>query len=269
MIKSATIFKILDMSSEVSLTPFEPCLPSQESSHGWTPPNGGELCESINGQLILQYTSETKKIPTEAVNRRLEQICAEFEKATGRKQGKKARKEIKEDIIVGMLPNIIPTRVSTICWISRDKGLVIVDAAPKRATDVAVALSVAFGMNFARIASDTSIKMRGWLTGTAPEFFDVGIDCDLASTDESATRVKYVKHNLDIPEVSDHIRTGMSVKSVGLMWEDNVYFVLNEDLSLKKIEFFGGEGEFDSTAFIETNQINAIAEALMQEFSIK
>jgi len=283
MLKQATVFKIIDMPlpefdviDSLESRAFQPCIPSQEISHGWTPPDKLSLCECINGQLIMQFTTEQKKIPAAALKRKLNERCKAFESSIGRKPSKKETKEIKEELIFELLPSIIPTRVSTNCWVNPIGKIVVVDASPKRANDVASAMCAALtGLVLEPFTAESSMTMAGWLAGDeSPESFMIGIDCDLASTNESKTRVKYVKHNLDIPEVVYHVTNGMSVKSVGLMWADKVYFTLNDDLSLKKIEFLEtpqieDATDFEANAYIETTEINDLIKDLIAEFSTK
>ena len=86
---------------------FEPCGPSQEKSAGWVEPRGeanGPLVESIGGQWLVEYMIESKQVPGSVVRRKLDERCAQIEATTGRKPGKKEKKELKEDITLELLP---------------------------------------------------------------------------------------------------------------------------------------------------------------------
>lgn len=280
MIKQATIYKAISMPdpefklvAALKSAEFQPCLPSQETSSGWTAPDKNELCECINGQLIMQYTTESKKIPADALKRAVEKRCKEAEQLTGRKPSGSYKKEIKQEVINDMILKAFPSRVSTKCWINPIDGMAVIDAAPKRAAEVATALVQSIkGLGLEPLGLSPSLSMRSWLTGVNPKHFDIGIDCELVSTDESKTKVKYVKHNLGIPEIVDHITKGMIPKSIGLTCTDQISFILNSDMSIKQIEFLDqpeidDASAFEADAFIATTAFNQLISNLVSELS--
>ncbi len=80
---------------------FTPCGASQEKSVGWVEPRGeahGPLVESVGRQLILKLKIETKTVPGSVVTRKAKERAAQIEESTGRKPGKKAIRELKDDI---------------------------------------------------------------------------------------------------------------------------------------------------------------------------
>ena len=87
--------------------PFVPCGATQEKSAGWTPPRGvahGALVESVGGQWLLEYMIESKTLPAAVVRRKVDERAAQVEAASGRKPGKRERKELKEDVTLALLP---------------------------------------------------------------------------------------------------------------------------------------------------------------------
>lgn len=279
MIKKATIFKAIQMPNPefkvvaaLQMSAFQPCLPIQQISSGWTPPNETELCECINGQLVMQYTTETKKIPADVLKRNVDRRCKEIEALTGRKAWKMRKAEVKQEVIDDLILKAFPKRINTKCWINPINQTVIVDAAPKRATEVANALMAAIdGLVLESLKIQPAASMASWLSGlTVPSFAEIGIDCELTTADESKTKVKYVKHNLQIPEVADHIKSGMIPSSVSLLWGDRVSFTLNDDMSLSKIEFLEkpeieDASQFEADVYLATTDINALVQDLVEE----
>ena len=86
---------------------FAPCTPSQEKSTGWTEPRGqdhGPLVESVGGQWVLEFMIEAKTLPGSVVRRKVDERCAQIEATTGRKPGKKEKRDLKEDITQELLP---------------------------------------------------------------------------------------------------------------------------------------------------------------------
>ena len=61
---------------------FSPCSATQEVSDGWVPPRGeahGALVESIGGQWLLRFHSESKILPASVVQQRVQDKCSAIE----------------------------------------------------------------------------------------------------------------------------------------------------------------------------------------------
>ena len=62
------------MEEALQKTPFTPCGATQEKSSGWVPPRGEEhglLAESVGGQWVMRYMSESKMLPASVLNRKV------------------------------------------------------------------------------------------------------------------------------------------------------------------------------------------------------
>lgn len=106
MFKNLQLFKIIqaniphDFSASLEARGFVPCGSTQEKSVGWVPPRGNEHDEFapvIGGHTILKLTTEVKSVPSDVLQRKVDEQVAHIEQTTGRKPGKKERREIKED----------------------------------------------------------------------------------------------------------------------------------------------------------------------------
>ena len=227
---------------------YAPCAASQDRSVGWIPPRGeanGALLEAVAGQWIAKLMIETKAVPASVVRRKLDERCAEIEKTTGRKPGKKERKELKEDVLTALMPMAFPKMSAIDVWIDPVRNVIVLNTpSQSKADDVATQLVRAIdGLALSRFntAMEPSLAMASWLTdGEAPGEFELGRDAELASTDESKAKVQYTNHPLDIEEVVEHIEKGMRPTKLGLTWDDRVSFVLTEGMTLRSMTFLGG-----------------------------
>lgn len=284
MFKAITIYRIAgQFPSEPKLNVFVPCGPTQPKSIGWVPPRGhdhGELCEFVSGQHILKLMIETKKVPADVLDRAVDAACESIEQQTGRKPGKKQRKEIKEDVTMGLLPHAFPKRTSVFVWIDQTNMLLVIGSASSaRCDDVATALVDAFeGMVFHRLNTKVSPEgaMAAWLMEhDAPLSFTIDRECELKAADESGAVVKYGRHPLDIDEIHGHIREGKIPTKLALAWDDRVSFVLTDSLVLKKVEMLeaallGDKGmtleddAFDADVAIATGELSTMIQDLME-----
>lgn len=287
MFKNATLYRIIqmpspdyDITAALQAREFLPCGASQEVSHGWVPPRGEyqAMCECINGNLIYKLMTETKTVPTDVLDRKVKERAAAIEASTGRKPGRKETRDLKDDIRLELLPMAFAKRTSTLAWINPEQKLLVIDtASTKRADEVVTALIQSQeGLVLQRINTQVSpvARMADWLTKAfAPETLSVDRDCVLASMDESKAKVKYVKHNLDIQEVVDHIHNGMMPESLAVTWLNRVSFVLTGELTLKNIAILDVEvdagdekvDEFDASICIMTAELLSLTGDLIDE----
>ncbi len=260
---------------------FAPCGASQERSAGWVEPRGeahAPLVESIGGQWIMKFMVEAKVVPGTVVRRKLEERIAQIEKETGRKPGRKESKELKEDVLLQLLPMAFTRQGATPVWVDPQAGwLVVGSSAQARADEVVTALVEALpGVTVVPLYTQQSAAaaMSDWLVSQEPPAgFSVDRECELKAGDESKAVVRYARHPLDIEEIRAHIEQGKLPTRLALTWQDRVSFVLTEGMQIKKITFLEGvfegggnqkEDGFDADAAISTGELGQLVPDLLE-----
>lgn len=229
--------------------PFVPCGASQDKSVGWVSPRhgasgaeGAPLVESVNGQWMLRFMAEVRQVPASAIKRRVDDMAAQIEATTGRKPGKKEKRDLKEDAIATLLPQAFPREQSTWVWMDTEHQRLVLDTTSAgRADDIITALVKlldGFSVDLLQTATSPAVAMATWLTDqAAPAGFDIGKECELKSADETQAVVRYARHPLLTDEVRDHIAAGKQPTRLALDWDGRVTFVLSDTLQLKKVAF--------------------------------
>lgn len=224
---------------------FAACGPTQEMSVGWIPPRGqanGAMLETVGGHWILKLMTESKRVPTDVINRKVAEKVEEIEASTGRKPGKKEKRELKEDAKLALLPMAFTSRSTTTVWIDPAKKTLVIDTASQAKADAVVTALIKCidGLALQLINTNTSpaAAMAHWLsTMEAPSSFTVDRECELKAADESKSVVRYGRHALDIDEVAQHVRQGKIPTKLAMTWNDRVSFVLSDGFQIKKIDF--------------------------------
>ena len=282
MFKTLSLYKFqieggipADASGYLTDHEFMPCAPTQAQSVGWVAPRteGGDVIEFIGGHVILKLMIETKRVPSDVVDRALGERCKAIESATGRKPGKKERKELKEEINIDLLPHAFPSRSAVMVWFDPRAGVLALDAAGPKADTAVTALSKVFdGLSITPIQTmgAPGMAMTHWLmTGETPAPFTVDRECELKATDESKATVKYANHELDIGEIHDHISTGKVATKMALTWNDKASFVLTDTMVLKKVTLLDVQNqteavdEFDADVILTTETLRLLAADLI------
>ena len=261
---------------------FIPCAPTQPQSLGWAPPRGqanGALLEDIAGHWLLKLMIEQRVLPGAVVTQRAEELAAQVEQATGRKPGKKAMKELKEQATHELLPLAFTKTGAVRVWIAPKERLLMIDAgSPKRAEEVVSLLIKALdglALHLIQTAESPAVCMSAWLLdGVPPEGFTIDRDCELKAGDEMKSAVRYARHALDIEEVRQHLIAGKQPTRLAMSWKDRVSFVLTDTLQIKKIAFldlaFEGrdapskDEAFDADASLATGELGKLIPALIE-----
>jgi recombination associated protein RdgC len=243
---------------------FVACGASQEKSVGWIEPRGhanGPLLEVVAGQWVLKLMMETKVLPASVVKRKVQEQIDHIEVSTGRKPGKKERREITDDTRLSLLPMAFTKQASVWVWIDPQAGLLMTDAGSQGKSDEVMTCLVKAVDGLAVQLLNTQVSpaasMSIWLsTREAPVGFSVDRECELKASDESKAVVRYSRHALDTDEVSQHIAMGKVPTRLALTWNDRVSFVLTEGLQLKKLAFLETVFENAPTAAGDTSDDN-------------
>lgn len=268
----------------MSKSRFVECGPTQERASGWVEPRGeahGPLVESIGGQWIIKFQTETKAVPGAVLARKAKEVALHIEQTTGRKPGRKETKEIKEELKLTLLPNSFSKMGASLVWIDKEAGLLVIDAGSQSRADEVVTGLVKSIDGFSVALLDTQQSpvsaMAEWLTGDHADVwvdhnFSIGNECELKAGDESKSVVRYGRHPLDTEEVKQHIAQGKLPTKLALSWDDRVSFVLTEGMQLKKISFldvvFEGksadDGGFDADVAIMTGELSKMLPDLIE-----
>lgn len=279
MFKNLTVYRlapdwsasVADIETALDAARFAECGPTQPRAIGWTPPRGeshGALIEAVAGQWLLQLTVESKAVPGAVVKRQIDALAAQIERQTGRKPGKKQRGELKDQVLLDLLPLAFAKRAVVKVWIAPATRLLVIDAgSSSRADEALTALAQALPGLVAQpvhTAVSPAAAMADWLvSGEPPVPFTIDRDCELKAADGEKPVVRYARHALDLPEIRAHITAGKRPTRLALTWADRVSFTLTEGGQLKKLAFLDGvfEGRpqgdegFDADAAIATGEL--------------
>ncbi|MGL4435420.1 MAG: recombination-associated protein RdgC [Giesbergeria sp.] len=255
--------------------PFAACGATQERAVGFVPPRGeahGPLAESVGGQWVLRFMVEAKVLPGSVLARKVQDKVDQIERETGRKPGKKEKRDLKDEAKLDLLPMAFTKMGSMWVWIDPQARTLVLDTGSQARADEVVSqlvelLPAGFAVALLHTQTSPQTAMAHWLKEQdPPPGFTVDRECELKSPDETKAVVRYARHPLDIEEVQQHIQAGKLPTRLALTWDDRVSFVLTEGLQLKKIAFldtvFEGqaqdEGGFDTDVAIATGELSKL-----------
>lgn len=260
---------------------FEPTSPTQTLAVGFVPPRDdtSPLVENIGGHLIAAVMIERRNVPASAIQKHVDRQCEHIEQTTGRKPGKKERRQIKEDALLALLPQAFPKQVRVPLWFDRSRGLLAIGSTSQSVLDEAITALVrtAEDLILYPVQSNASPAgcMSAWLTfGEAPGAFDLGTECELRSEDETKAAVRYTNHHLVGQDVQRHLSEGKFPRRLGLNWNGRVSFRLSDTMAIDRLKMldlvFSEKADeqadmFDSEVAIYTGELGAMLDDLVLE----
>ena len=282
MIKNAIIYRIAEgwkpdlqqLEDALQKTVFVECAPTQERSVGWTPPRGeehGPLSESVAGQWMLRFMSQSKLLPASVLNDKVREKVAHIKETEGRNPGKKEKRELKDEAKLDLLPMAFTKTGGMWVWIDPQARTLVLDTSAQGRADEIVTLLAESLPGFALALLDTQTSpttaMAHWLvTQEPPAGFSADRETELKAADESKAVVRYARHPLDIDEVRQHIEHGKLPTKLAMTWDDRVSFVLNDGLQIRKINLLDAvmdgqsqdDAGFDTDVAITTGELSRL-----------
>ncbi len=224
---------------------FHPAGKHDLSSVGWSEPlgrNGQELFHSANGFIMLCLRTEQKILPAAAVKELVDVRAEEIEEKEARKVRGKERAALKEQVLMEMVPRAFSKSSRTFAYIDPKEGWLIVDAASdKKAEELIGLLRKSLGsFPAARInmINAPSAIMTQWLEREElPDYLELNDECELRDSLEDGGIVKIRKQSLLSEEVKIHLNAGKVVARLALIFDERISFVLDENITIKKVRF--------------------------------
>ena len=280
---TGTLPDFVTLEKALQQMPFDITTGQQNKSVGWVKPreDGGLFVESVNSQLIMRFMAETRQVPASVVQSRVDEMVSEWEATTGRKPGKKERRDLQEQAVAELLPNAFPRKRATWVWIDREKSRLIIDSTSAGVVDDIITTLVKLVEGFVsepmRTVAAPALVMSAWLSDQAATGdFEIGNACKLAGIGIPREVISYKNHPLPSEDVMNHITCGKVCTSLELEWDGRVSFTLTDDIKLKKITFSDGvleqskaqgqrADDFDGNVVMATSEIGQMLDELIAE----
>jgi recombination associated protein RdgC len=251
--KNLTVFRLTEaftltaeeLEEKLSALAFHPCGSHDEFSLGWVSPLGTKdapLVHSANHFMMVCTKKEERVLPTSVLNEMLAEKIAEIEEEQGRKLSKKDRTALKDELIFELLPRAFTFSRKLYAYIDVKGGFLIVDSAStNKAEDLVSLLRKCLG-SLPAVPLNTVKKpiatMTEWLlTQQTPNDVKVEDECELRAPEEAGGVIRCKRHDLSLPEIKNHLDIGKQVIKLALSWDNRLSFILDENLSVKRLKF--------------------------------
>lgn len=261
-----------ELEQKLAEAAIQPCGPQETSRQGWAFPlgkHGVQYVHCTNDSMMLSLAREERILPSSVIKEMLDERVQSIEDDQNRKVRKKEKDELKDQIITELLPKAFKRSQYTQGYIDRKNGWLIINtSSAKKADDFTSFLRKTLGslpVMFPEVQQSPSAIMTSWLqdSDSLAQDFILKDECELQSQADDRSVVRCKGLDIEGDEVQGHIKAEMRVVKLALDWQDRISFILNEDLTLKRIKF----GEFLNEKLSES-QLETAAEKFDASFAL-
>ncbi|HEX7037500.1 MAG TPA: recombination-associated protein RdgC [Pseudomonadales bacterium] len=234
------------LSAQLEQAAFQPCGPYSERSSGWEAPAGEGvelLCRRVAGADLLRLRSQVRLLPAAAVNEALEDRVAEFTKRMQRSPGRREKRQLKDEVHAELMPRALvkSERVKGFCLIAEE--LIAIDTASEaqaerfldKLRDALGSLKVTplkFRQPFAQLINRVFL-------GDGPPVFRPGRECRMQDPAAGAAVVSFQDIDLTDDDVQRHVRNGLKLTRLGLVFDELLTCVIDQDGVIRKLRLQG------------------------------
>lgn len=223
---------------------FKPCAGLDTHSMGWVAPAGrdsAQLVHAGNGRLMVCLRREDRLLPASVVREHVEEKAEAIAHAESRPVGRKEKQQIKDEVIVDLLPRAFTRSSHQYAYIDPEGGWVVVDSGTaKKAEEMLSVLRETLGsLRLKPLAVDRAPAsvLTAWLEGEPPTGFVLGDECELKEPVDKGGVMRGRRMDLASAEVRSHLDAGMQVSKLAVDWQERIGCILCDDLGIRRLRF--------------------------------
>lgn len=243
--QSQSALKLDSIAFENELTAFAlpACPRSAKFSLGWVSPLGQAaeaLSYSCNASIFVAFGKNERLLPATVVRDVLQEKIDKIETEQGRKISGKEKAAMRDDVIFELLPQAFIRHTHTLAFIDLDNQMLLIDTSnSNKAESVLNLLRQTLG-NLAVSPLKTKQDISNTLTqivssSQISQDFIIGENLELLDPKSNAS-IQCKALDLGAAEVKAHIKSGMAVSQLELIWQNKIRFFINANFELSRIK---------------------------------
>jgi len=235
-----------DLSAALQTAAFKPCGPLTERSNGWeapAPEAGDLLARRVSGADLIRLRSQSRVLPPAAVNEELEVRVDDYRQRMGEEPSGREKRRLKAEVRDELLPKSMVKSDRFWGFVDIASKVVGVDAAqPAMAERFERRLKAAFGdldLDPLKFESPVGEFLNAMFLGDAPPNFALGHECRMQAASDDVSTVRWANFDLTDSTIRRHVVDGMRLTHLGLVYDNIMSFVLDENGVITKLKFLG------------------------------
>lgn len=235
-----------ELSTALARAGFRPCGPLTERSSGFVPvaPEAGEsLARRVSGADLMRLRSQSRVLPHAAINEELEVRIEEYRERMGELPSAREKRRLKAEVRDKLLPKSMLKSDRIWGYFDRKENVLGIDAAQASFAErfVRRLQAACDAVNFKPLQFEQPVNdfLDRVLLGSAPAEFAVGRECRMRDAADAASVVRWTNFDLGERSIRDHVANGMRLTHLGIVYDNVMSCVLNENGVITKVKFLG------------------------------
>ncbi len=235
------------LSEQLAEKRFAPTLSQQVESMGWAPVIAEALAIETDGAFGLLFRREERAVPPRVIqDHAAKKLAAE---AGEREPSRDELRQARENALLELLPQAFPRQAETRVIIdARNKQAWLANAGEKRNSQINSLLRETLGqwrVTPAFGSEEHGSRLSRWLLEGPPAGFELGDSAKLLEPRDGGS-ITVTRLGLPDENVLAHLRDGMTVEQLELVWRDRLRFTMRADGALTKVKALDTlDDEFD------------------------
>lgn len=237
-------FTVEQLQEKLTEQTFTPCKSQELSRYGWVAPcpHDEAIAYAKHDFIMIAAKKEEKILPTQVIKDAVAQKVAEIQKGESRRVYKKEKDQLRDEVILDLLPRAFSRHQLTKAIIHPATNLIIVEATSfKRAEELLSYLRGTLGtlpLSLLDVTQSPSAVMSHWLEqpDTQPECFQALDSCRLKDNVQEGGEINVKHQALADEEFIAHLEAGKRITELHTEWEETLTFKLTDDLRIKSIK---------------------------------
>lgn len=233
-----------DLAATCENSSFSPCGTYNAASMGFISPLQQEdapLVYAAEGCYLLCLKLQEKILPATVLREQVDERVAEITQKEDRKVYKKERQQIKDDLYQELLARALCKSSLMYAYIDTKQQLLIINSSSQTKAELFCSFLRKTLGSLKTIVPEyqnPSVTLTHWLADPDDATpFAVGDFCLLQHPDDPAATIRCKAQDITTPTIQALLEDGNSVTQLGLEWEDQLTFVLTDDLGIQKITY--------------------------------
>lgn len=252
---------------------------TEKLGYSWKVIRNGAPFIMVGDNIFLVCEKQEKLLPVSVINRELVSRCDNIEQLQGYKVGKKQKRDLKEQIISGLLNKAFTTSKLVNVWINTKENILCIETTSDSvARDVYLRLANDIGYRGHRMVTEKSVDrfMSNMILAddSCIDNFSLGRSCVIQGAESNTKKITYKNESLDTGVVSNYVMQGKRpVKLEIVLGPDECFFTIDSKFVISKItlkdivenrsEFDTDDDYFDNELTIRSGQCLKIINALI------
>ncbi len=225
--------------------PSRPCGQLERLTLGWTAPLGvghESLAHEAAGAVMIALRKEERLLPQSVVREQLQHKILAIENEQGRKISARDKRALQEELTLQLLPKAFTRADITYGYFDKQSQHLILDLSrASKAEEFIILLQKTLpNLRLEAITVENSIArtLTQWvIEGRLPEEFEFNDFCELRDPRMAKNVIKCLNQAVDSEEITQHLLAGKEVFRLKMLWRDRLNFILEDDLSIKRLQF--------------------------------